>query len=344
MTLRPRHVQPCGAVVVAIAMAALGNPVAATAAPVAAASQAPGLALPDSIGVLDYLGERSRTDARPGHSYSYRAAGLALDVSVSRYGTQSLPDGITSSLFRAQFARAERAALASAPARLLEEGTVTLGTDASVPAREAVLALGGPTRESTSYLWMAARAGDLYAIRLDVHAGFEDDGHVSRSEALAALGDAIEHPGITDASSAPQLDVVMQWDPKTPPSERELWTMYLYTRAAAAAVAMEHERLPVGEHAASFDEEFRARLLALSLYRQLRRSQPAPASRYFEDLDRIATAGYLREYVWRYLRSASWTRAPDGLALARFDAWRATHLRHHVPVTHGRIALRLAAR
>ncbi len=146
------------------------------------------------------------------------------------------------------------------------------------------------------------------------------------------------------AGSGPQLDVVILWDPATPPAERKLWTIYLYTRAAATAVETEHESFAPGEHEASFNEEVRARLLALNLYRQLRSSDPAVFSVYFEDLDRVEATGYLREYVWRYLRSASWKRPPDGLALASFDAWRAVYLAHHVPVTHGRIALRVARR
>jgi hypothetical protein len=140
-----------------------------------------------------------------------------------------------------------------------------------------------------------------------------------------------------------RLNVVISWDPTTPPSERKLWAIYLYTRAAATAVETEHESFPPGEHPASFNEEVRARLLAVHLYRQLRSSDTALSSVYFADLDRVEAAGFLSEYVWRYLRSASWTRPPDGLALVSFDAWRATHLRHHVPVTHGRIVLRLAA-
>jgi hypothetical protein len=156
--------------------------------------------------------------------------------------------------------------------------------------------------------------------------------------ATAAVG-AVTGP-VAATGSAPPLNVVIQWDPATPASERKLWTIYLYTRAAATAAETEHESLPIGEHPPSFNEEVRARLLAVNLYRQLRRSEPALSSVYFADLDRVEAAGYLREYVWRYLRSGSWTHPPEGLELASFDAWRHAHLRHHVPVTYGRIALR----
>jgi hypothetical protein len=301
------------------------------------------LALPQSIGVLELMGERSRADSRPGSTYSYRAAGLALDVDVYDYGRARLPDGVTSALLLEEFGRM-RQSLQGGGARLIHDGTVALGHDVSIPAREAVLARRGADFAGTSYLWIAARGGRLYEMRFDVRAGFEDDGHVSRSESLAALGDAIARPSAAPSvASAPPVDVAILWDPATPPSERPLWTIYLYTRAALVAAESDGTRLPLGDHTASFAEEVRARLIAVHLFQQMRRRDPTFRSAYFADLDRVEDSGFLPEYVWRYLRNPSWAQ-PDGLKLAAFDAWRAVHLRNHVPVTHGRIAVRLAAR
>jgi hypothetical protein len=327
--------------------AALGvmAPRAATAVPASAASiqHAAALALPGAIGVLDYMGERSRSDARPGASYSYRAAGLALDVDVFDYGAGRLPDGSASSLVQSELSRLERSLAATAGAQLLRTDTVTLGDATPIEAQEAVFARGGAGFDGTSYLWITAHGGHLYEMRLDVRAGFEDDGHVSRSESLAALGEAIAHPPAPATAAGPQLGVAILWDPSTPARERKLWTAYLYTRAAQVAQDSEDRPLPVGEPVATFDGEVRARLVAVSLFRQLEQEDPGFTSAYFADLERVQAAGFLREYVWRYLRQPSWTQQPDGLRLTEFDAWRTAHLRGHVPVTHGRIAVRLAS-
>jgi hypothetical protein len=303
------------------------------------------LNLPEYIGVLDYMGERSRADSRPGGSYSYRAAGLALDIDVYDYDPAQLPDGLASPVLQRAFARMEQS-LRAGGAQLIHAGTVALGGGSApaIPAREAVFARRGSHVEGTSYLWIAARGGRLYEMHFNVRAGFEDDGHVSRSETLAALGEAITRPSATPrAAPAPQVGVAILWDPATPPSERPLWTAYLYTRAALVAAESEDVRFPPGDHPASFAEELRARLIAVNLYQQLRRGNPSVDSPYFADLARVETAGFLREYVWRYLRNSSWSE-PDGLQLAAFDAWRATHLRNHVVATHGRIAVRLATK
>jgi hypothetical protein len=87
----------------------------------------------------------------------------------------------------------------------------------------------------------------------------------------------------------------------------------------------------------------RGRSIAVNMFRELRRNDARLVSDYFSDIDRVEAAGFLREYVWSYLRRGSWKAPPAGLNLEAFDSWRATHLLNHVPVTHGRIAFRIAA-
>lgn len=144
------------------------------------------------------------------------------------------------------------------------------------------------------------------------------------------------------AASAQRLYVAILWDPATPPGERKLWTAYLYTRAAWLA-SESGDRPPLGVRAPTFEGEVRARNVAVGLFRQLEAQDPTFGSRYFDDLDQVVAAGFLREYVWRYLKQPSWTTQPAGLHLARFDAWRALHLRYHVPETYGQVAVKLAS-
>src|SRR5262249_47280810 len=132
------------------------------------------------------------------------------------------------------------------------------------------------------------------------------------------------------------------WDPETPEEESKIWLAYLFARAAFAA--NETAGGPaVGERESSFEEEGRGRQIALTTFRALKRDSAQPESAYFNDIDRVEAAGFLREYVWSYLRNASWATKPENLDLAGFETWRATNLAHHTPVTHGRIAFRLAS-
>ncbi len=146
------------------------------------------------------------------------------------------------------------------------------------------------------------------------------------------------------AASPPQTDMKVEivWDPATPAPEGRIWMTYLFTRAAFAA----RERVKdgaTGESEPTFEEEVRARKMAVNTFRDLRNTNRALASAYFSDVDRVEAAGFLREYVWRYLRHDSWEQVPLGLDLSGFDEWRMVELSRHVPVTHGRIAFKLAA-
>jgi hypothetical protein len=222
---------------------------------------------------------------------------------------------------------------------------VQFGTDRHFPAREAVYRLTNAEFEHTSYLWLAGVQGRLLEMRFSVQEGFEEDGHVSRSEIFAALGEAVARaPMPQDTKSivthAPRVNVAIVWDPKTPASENQLWMAYLMTRAAQIAKETADQDLPRGDWKATFDEEVRARTMAVNTFRSLRSKGPQPESVYFSDLDRVESAGYLREYAWRYLHADTWTTPPPGLKLQAFDDWRATYLANHVAVTYGRIALR----
>jgi hypothetical protein len=136
--------------------------------------------------------------------------------------------------------------------------------------------------------------------------------------------------------------VAILWDPATPVQESRIWLAYLFARAAYAA-GESGEALTAGERVASFEEEVRGRTMAVNMFRALKRNDARLASVYFSDIDRVEAAGFLREYVWSYFHKGSWKTPPAGLNLDGFNAWRATHLLNHVPVTHGRIAFRMAA-
>jgi hypothetical protein len=161
--------------------------------------------------------------------------------------------------------------------------------------------------------------------------------------ACALLGATTAAP-----AAAPEPDdtvsVEIVWDPATPPPEGRIWMTYLFTRAAFAAREQAKGTGESGESEPTFEEEVRARKMAVSTFRELRHEDGKLSSAYFSDVDRVETAGFLREYVWRYLRRDSWDQVPLGLDLTGFDEWRQTELARHVTVTHGSIALKLAAK
>jgi hypothetical protein len=311
-----------------------------------------GLALPEYIGPLEFIGEHSGPEGERSASYSYRAVGLALEVSVTDLGGGGVADGIDAPELLERFREAKQDVVAATHVRRLKpsELNVPLG-DARV-AREALFTVkkkkGG--EGGSTYLIFTAAHGLVIDARFDVAPGFDEDGSLSHVEILDALGAAIpasDEPVVqARARFAAEADAAMKvaivWDPATPVQESRIWLAYLFARAAFAA--SENAAGPaVGEREATFEEELRGRTMAVSTFRALRRNDAQLASVYFSDIDRVESAGFLREYVWSYLHHTSWQTTPADLNLTGFDEWRATHLTNHVAVTHGRIAFRIAA-
>ena len=56
------------------------------------------------------------------------------------------------------------------------------------------------------------------------------------------------------------------------------------------------------------------------------KKEPKVTDAYLDKLATVATAGFLREYVWTYLGSRAWKTKPDGLRLDDFETWRMAHL------------------
>lgn len=315
-----------------------------------------GLTLPQYIGPLEFIGEHSGDDPHTMATYSYRAMGLALDIHVSDLGAGGIADGTASRELARRYNETKKNLMAATPARGLKahEKTVALADGDPRAAREAIYRLKRNGEGGTTYLWFTAAHGLVIDARFDVALGFEEDGEVGRSEILAAIGDAIpasaevvaqaraRAAAPADESADTSMKVAILWDPETPEGESKIWLAYLFARAAFAA--NETDGGPaVGERVSSFEEEVRGRTIALTTFRALKREPVQPASEYFNDIDRVEAAGFLREYVWSFLHNASWGKTPSNLDLTGFEVWRAEHLANHKAVTHGRIAFRLAA-
>ena len=85
----------------------------------------------------------------------------------------------------------------------------------------------------------------------------------------------------------------------------------------------------------SFDCELTARESLVTRWRDLgdRAPDEPDDAAYLDALEATASAGYLDEYVWHYLRRPGW-QAPQALDPDGFDAWRRAHLaRRHRPQT-----------
>jgi hypothetical protein len=131
---------------------------------------------------------------------------------------------------------------------------------------------------------------------------------------------------------------VIHWNSSPPERERAIWLAYLMFRVDHADPTTDcgpTETIVVP----TFEQEVQARNATLKTYHSIQKRDPELDISYFNDLSRVSDAGFLREYVWVYLRQESWSQNPLDLRLVEFDTWRQSNLSGHIPQTQGAIAV-----
>jgi len=133
------------------------------------------------------------------------------------------------------------------------------------------------------------------------------------------------------------LSVAIEWSPTEPEKERALWLAYLMSRAKYILKHIDAYPQQVGPVIPSFEEEIEARTTVAKIYQGLRAKDEELDLPYFNDLVRVAQAGFMREYVWHYLRQPAWEQMPANIRMEKFETWRRSNLAEHKPITRGGI-------
>lgn len=122
------------------------------------------------------------------------------------------------------------------------------------------------------------------------------------------------------------------------PTAIVVWLAYV-TKLALDHPNLDQERLADFRiYAPTFDAEFAARENQIAVWDQLKAKQPDLSNGYMSDLEAIAHAGFMKEYVWEYYGQVGWTR-PAGLRIDAFDAWQAQHLPKLTAVRYARLKI-----
>jgi hypothetical protein len=110
------------------------------------------------------------------------------------------------------------------------------------------------------------------------------------------------------------------------------WTVYGGTIALIRTGDYAADHPEAAGHDSPFDEECYARD-AMAEFWQVAAEKKDATEPYLDLLATIRAAGFMREYVWAFLRADSWIQ-PQNLKLGEFDEWRtAKGLQDHQPQT-----------
>ena len=109
-------------------------------------------------------------------------------------------------------------------------------------------------------------------------------------------------------------------DPRTQTSVAvaAAWTMYAGTKVLVRTGEYFDMFPEARGHDSPFDEECYARNAMTETWQA--RTEQTAADPYLDLLAQVRRAGFIREYVWRFVREPSWPD-PGALKLDAFDAW-----------------------
>jgi hypothetical protein len=148
-------------------------------------------------------------------------------------------------------------------------------------------------------------------------------------------------PSVEVAAAGDDRDVQIVLDPATMRDQNAapVWLGYIMARAVYID---KHQGLYKGQKGTitpRFEEELKARDSAVQIYTELKEKDKSVSSPYFDDLTEIRKAGFLKEYVWTFLRQSTWSTPPTPDRLALFKEWMDRHLPNHKAETHGSIVV-----
>lgn len=186
-------------------------------------------------------------------------------------------------------------------------------------------------------IYLSQRSACALLLAAVLSVGAMDIGAATRPRATASQVRAVS---ATPARTTPvrQLTITVLWDDAMSTRESGLWIGYLFARMEfVSRNGGRYMRAP-GVVTPIFDEEVFARGEAAKIYRELRSQGKGTDSAYFNDLDKVDAAGFMREYVWQYLHRDGWDAPSEALRTREFERWARDNLAGHMTQTRGRIA------
>ncbi|OGW24051.1 MAG: hypothetical protein A2X59_12380 [Nitrospirae bacterium GWC2_42_7] len=140
-------------------------------------------------------------------------------------------------------------------------------------------------------------------------------------------------PALADVD---KIGFTIETDGSLPEHLSAPWLGYLMGRQV---YIMEHKNeyeLSPGIIVPKFEDEVEGRQTLAQIWKELKEKDNNLKDKYLNELEVVLDAGFMREYVWVYLRYELWKK-PDKLRLKEFANWKKQNLKNHKAVSYGNI-------
>ncbi len=321
-------------IVALLFVAVLAHP--AYGAPVA--HQASGIVFPDEIAgfsrerVEDYESKQ----AGLGFSYAYKtSAGVIGTVYVYTAGLPAVPANIDHPVMgqlREQTIRdiEQVARSRNEVVRPGSKGTIKVNTEAGeVAVLFDSFIVSSPHGARNTFLWLWSARGHFLKIRVT-----REPTGVLDPKQLREFYETVVRLAVPPRDAKRRVNISLV--KTSSPTEMVIRMAYGLGLNEWITKNQLTNSVPEGPFVPSFEAEFYARQNQLQVWRELSEKGTPPLP-YMEEMLRVASAGYLREYLWQHHRQPNWGAPPVDIRMETFSQWSVENLRDHSPQTGAQV-------
>lgn len=296
--------------------------------------QASGIAIPAEIAGFkrDRVADYESQTAGLGFGYHFNTpSGVIGSIYIYKAGMPSVPSDISHPVMgqlREQTIReiTQLAHSRGESVRPIMNGTLKISTlRGEIPVLFDAFSIGSSSGSRTTYAWLWGSRDHILKIRVTrPPLGMLDPALMKEFyETVVRLAAPVQQ-------AARRMDVAIM--PNLSAAEMAVWMGYGISLANWITKNGLRDFAPEGPWSPSFEAEVEVRSTQVQIWREMREKSSMPLA-YMDAMLRVATSGFLREYIWRHHQRPNWGAAPADLQMANFLQWSIDNLRDHSPQT-----------
>ena len=211
---------------------------------------------------------------------------------------------------------------------IIQNKKVTFGT---WDGRVILMNIGKGGKELRSLVYIFSEYNNYFKIR--THYPIEDDKFQEIEEFVAKLLEKITIENKSIDKKKGEATIVLDPEVMQKQNLSEYWMLYGVALAAWDPKYLSDKALE------PFEREVFVRSKVATVWISLKEKEKNVADKGLDDLAKIYRAGFMREYVWKYIYVPK-TPVPDGLKHSEYETWEKINLVGHIPVVNTGVSLK----
>ncbi|MFC1497356.1 hypothetical protein ACFLS1_02640 [Verrucomicrobiota bacterium] len=307
-----------------------------------------GISYPETLAGMEFVQVCEYEDPRLGYSVRYQGQNLIkADIYVYDYGLMGIPNGCDN-----KPVKSESVSIGQAIKAMVKEDKYTRVQNVCTGFK--------PQKGPIRFIWNKYQFshviekdddGDYGGVRLSegLITGFngkfvkirltyrKENSRIGTKTSNDVVNEVVDLLKPADEAG---ISFVIEGDGSLSDKLAASWLCYLMGRLTYVTAHEDQYNLLPGYNVPKFEEEVEGRNKLAQIWKELKAKEDYLNDKYLDELELVLDAGFMREYVWVYLKRLSWKR-PTGLKTNSFQNWAKKKLKDHEVETYGNLRVTL---